>query len=190
MYLYGEKVILRAIEERDCEIMRQMINDPEIEHFIVGWAFPVSEYAQKQWYQNHSSDNLMNSGVLRLIIADKNDDTALGQISLSEFSWRDRSAQTGIKIHSKSDRAKGIGTDAMYTLMRYAFDELGLNRLEARYYDYNASSAALHKKVGFKNEGVLRQASYKNGKYHDVCVTSILADEYREMMSKKENGEG
>lgn len=48
MNIKGKKVTLRAMEKQDCEMIREMFNDPEIENLVVGWAFPVSSYAQEK----------------------------------------------------------------------------------------------------------------------------------------------
>lgn len=49
MNIYGKKVVLRAMELSDCVLIQDMFNDPEMENLVVGWAFPVSAYAQEQW---------------------------------------------------------------------------------------------------------------------------------------------
>ena len=56
MNINGKVVTLRAIERDDLELMRQMLNDPEIENLVVGWAFPVSKYQQEQWYEKNIND--------------------------------------------------------------------------------------------------------------------------------------
>ena len=58
MNIHGKKVVLRAMELEDCELVREMFNDPEIEDLVVGWAFPLSSYSQKKWFENnYNSDN-------------------------------------------------------------------------------------------------------------------------------------
>ena len=47
MNIKGKFVTLRAMEKRDCELIRGMFNDPDMENLVVGWAFPVSEFAQE-----------------------------------------------------------------------------------------------------------------------------------------------
>ena len=44
------------MEKQDCEMIREMFNDPEIESLVVGWAFPVSSYAQEKWFESHYDD--------------------------------------------------------------------------------------------------------------------------------------
>ena len=45
------------MEKQDCEMVRELFNDPEIENLVVGWAFPLSSYAQEKWFENHYADN-------------------------------------------------------------------------------------------------------------------------------------
>ena len=64
------------------------------------------------------------------------------------------------------------------SLLRYAFDELRLNRVSATFLDYNIPSQAAFKRCGFQIEGRMRQHIYKNGKFHDLLFAGILRDEY------------
>lgn len=72
----------------------------------------------------------------------------------------------------------GIGTDSVFVLQRYAFEELNLNRLETTWLVYNHASENLHLKCGWKIEGLQRKAIFKNGEYHDIKIASVLKNEY------------
>ncbi|WP_416196935.1 GNAT family N-acetyltransferase [Pseudomonas sp. Teo4] len=63
--------------------------------------------------------------------------------------------------------------------MRHAFMDLNLNRVYLTVLENNARALSLYKKVGFKVEGTLRQAVFKNGEYCNMTQMSILADDYR-----------
>ena len=52
MELYGKKVILRAVEEEDLEMLRELSNSPDFEKMIVGWSFPISKKDQLEWFAN------------------------------------------------------------------------------------------------------------------------------------------
>lgn len=178
MNIYGKKVILRAMEPSDCEFVREMFNDPEMEKLVVGWAFPLSLYAQQKWYENHYNDDNF-----RFIIEDK-ECGVVGIATLIDIDWKNRMAQHGIKIGNKALRGKGIGTDAVMAIMRYAFDELGMNRLNSSWFPDNLPSKNMYMKCGWKEEGVRRNYIYKNGRYHDLIETGILAEEYYELVRK------
>ena len=110
---------------------------------------------QARWY--HAS--VYDSRTHRFIIEHKDTHARLGLTGLWGIDWKDRLATTGIVLWSDSSvRRKGFGTDTYITLMRYAFDELGLHRLESDIIGYNeASSALLVKKCGWHVEGTRRQ---------------------------------
>lgn len=62
---------------------------------------------------------------------------AVGIATLTDIDWKNRKAFHGIKIANSNERHKGIGTDAVMAIMRYAFDELGLNRLDGAWFPDN-----------------------------------------------------
>lgn len=172
MNIYGKKVVLRAMEPEDCELVRDMFNDPEIENLVVGWAFPLSKYGQQKWYEKHFADQ-----DFRFII-ETAEDGAVGVATLLDIDWKNRMAEHGIKLANKERRGKGIGTDAVMAIMRYAFDELGLNRLNGSWFPENVASKNMYMKCGWKEEGVRRNYVYKRGAWRDLVMTGVLAEDY------------
>ena len=181
MNIYGKKVVLRAVEIEDCQLIKEMFNDPEMENLVVGWAFPVSMFAQKKWMETHYNDQ----DALRFVI-DTKEDGAVGVLILADIDWKNRRASVGAKLASIGNRSKGYGTDALMAVMRYAFDELGLHRLDASRLATNQASARALAKCGFVEEGLKREYIYKGGKYQDLVELGILAHEYYEMSTKNE----
>lgn len=172
MNIIGNKVILRAIEHSDLQLLQEMLNDPEIEKMVVGWSFPVSFDDQERWFLHQKE----NKNTVRFIVEYEN--APVGLVSLSEIDWKNRKATASIKLHTSCPKGKGIGTDSVLALHRYAFDELNLNRLEGAWLTYNQASESLHLKCGWKIEGIQREAVFKNGKYHDLKVVGILKSDY------------
>ena len=173
MNISGKKVLLRAIEEQDNEMLNEMVNDSQIEKCIGGWSFPVSSYAQHEWFKKQC--NSTNS--LRCIVETKAEKQAIGMISLTGIDYKNGCASLNIKLSSKS-RGQGHGSDALFAMCEYAFSELRLNCLASEILEHNIPSQKLFLKVGFKKEGTLRQRVYKQGKYLDVFTLSILKDEF------------
>lgn len=179
MNILGKVVELRAIELEDLELMREMLNDPEIESWVVGWAFPVSKAQQHKWYESNINDDSNQ----RFIISTPNG--PIGLATLTNIDWKNRRATHGIKIARRENRGRGIGTDAVMAIMRYAFDELQLNRLEGSILDYNEASRKLYcGRCGWSVEGVQRTAIYKNGAYHDLLIVGILRSDYDRLVEK------
>lgn len=180
MELKGKLVKLRAVEEQDCEMLRVLTNDPDYEKMIVGWAFPISTHDQKAWFEN------CKNGLERLrFTIETEQDGAVGLIGLRDIDWKNGVASgLGMRIFRKEIRTRGLATDAWMTLMRYAFDELRLNRINGSALAYNAASLRVCQKVGFTIEGTQRQAIYKNGKYHDLVIMGCLRDDYEKLIAQ------
>lgn len=178
MELKGKKVKLMALEEEHIEMLRTLANDPEYEKMIVGWQFPLSKADQKRWYDGYRND----LNYLRYAIVTE-EDGPVGSIGLKNIDWKNGTADgAGMRIAKKEIRTKGLATDAWMTLMRYAFEELRLNRINGSALPYNAASLRVCEKVGFKVEGTQRQAVYKNGEYHDLILLGCLRSDYEELI--------
>lgn len=178
--LYGKKVVLRAVEEEDIEMLRKLINSPDYERMIVGWSFPVSKKDQAEWFANSKND----LSRLRYTIVTK-DDGPVGMIGLRDIDWKNGVASgLGMRIAKKEIRTKGIATDAWMTLMKYAFSELRLNRVNGSALAYNKISLRVCEKVGFKVEGIQRQAVYKNGEYVDLVTMGCLKSDYEALIAE------
>ncbi len=175
MYLKYGCVKLRAIETEDQELLKLLINSPEVEQTTVGWNLPVSSYQQNKWQSN--SSNSMDC--IRWIIELENQ-TVLGMISLMDVDWKNRSANINIKLNPyEKNRIRGDAKDAYYAVLSYAFDELGLNRIEHNTLEYNFFSLKLSRSMGFVDEGIKRKCIYKFGKWHDLIVGGLLNEEFK-----------
>jgi RimJ/RimL family protein N-acetyltransferase len=180
MNIKGKIVTLRAMEIEDQEMLRETINDPEIEKMIGGYSFPLSKEQQLNWFRS----NLNNHNNIRLII-ETAEDGAVGFANIVNIDWKNRTAFHGLKIANKKFRARGIGTDTVMAIMKYAFEELQLNRLDSTIIEYNEPSRRLYcDKCGWMVEGVRRKAVFKSNEYHDELIVGILREEYFELLKK------
>lgn len=178
MNIYGKKVMLRAMEKEDCEFVREIFNDPEIEDLVVGWSFPLSKYSQEKWYEENYNDKNFR------FIIETSEEGAVGVATLLDIDWKNRMAEHGIKLSNKEFRGKGIGTDSVMAIMRYAFDELQLNRLNSSWFADNIPSKMMYMKCGWKEEGIRRSFIFKHGAYRDLIETGVLASDYYQLIAK------
>jgi RimJ/RimL family protein N-acetyltransferase len=169
MNLRGKKTMLRALEPEDNEMLRGMMNDPEIEAMTGGFSFPVSSQQQRDWLMRLNGEK----GVLRCAIV-SGEQAAIGTIILSDIDYKNGNAQISIKIAKKEDRGAGYGSDAVTALVEYAFSQLRLKCVYAYISEQNAASCGMFEKCGFKREGLLRSRIFKNGAFHNTFVYSIL----------------
>lgn len=177
MNIKGKIVTLRAMTKDDMQMVCDMFNDPELEDLVVGWSFPISIEQQYNWFEKNIGDQKN----FRFVI-DTPEDGAIGIATLTNIDWKNRTATHGIKLSNKERRSKGIGTDTVMAIMRYAFEELGLHRLDGSWFDFNAPSKGLYTKCGWKEEGVKRSCVYKHGKWRDLTIVGILDVDYYELL--------
>ena len=109
----------------------------------------------------------------------KNGGTLIGDITLHNISWQNRSAEVGITIAYRSDRGMGYGAEAIRLILQHAFNNLGLDRVGISTLEHNIGCRKAVEKNGMVLEGVNRKAAYIAGKYYDKVLYSILRDEYK-----------
>ena len=173
------KIKLRALEPEDMEALRATVNDAEMEKLVVGWSFPVSRQQQLDWYHR----SMGNPNHQRFAV--EYEGRFVGISTLTDIDWKNRSAFHGIKLTQDTPKGKGIGFDAVAGLMKYAFEELQLNRLYGGILEYNIASQKLYEKCGWKVEGRYRQCVFKENAYYDEFAVAILRDDYFEWKKER-----
>jgi RimJ/RimL family protein N-acetyltransferase len=175
--IYGNRIRLRAIERKDLPLFVTWLNDPEI---IKGLLFyrPLATEEEEEWFENMLKSP-SDERPFMIEVHTKDDAwTSIGDLGLSKIDWRVRSAELGIFIGEKSYWNQGYGSEAVHLLLKYGFRTLNLNRIFLRVFTDNLRAIRSYEKVGFVNEGILRQAQFDDGKYIDARIMSVLNSEY------------
>jgi RimJ/RimL family protein N-acetyltransferase len=174
MNIYGKKIILRAIEEQDLPLLHKWANDPEIWNLLSGWHFPSSLEFQKKWFTSLQTDILNQRFAI-----DAPDIGLIGIANLVQIDWKNNHAFHGMLLGDKDIRGKGYGTDTIMAIMRYAFEELHLERLDGAMIEYNEISLNVYcRKCGWKEEGRLRRWYFRKNRYWDQILVGITRDDY------------
>lgn len=168
MILRGAHVILRPIELEDTELLRDMINDPKMEAFVVGYSFPVSKFQQSEWIKNLGN----RKNEFRAIIDVSG--TAIGAAMLTDIDFKNGTAEIHIKIADTQNRGCGYGKDVVNCLTNYAFDELRLHCVYCSIREDNIASQKLFESCGYEYEGTMRNRMFKSGKYFDLRLYSKI----------------
>ncbi len=171
----GKKVRIRAIEKTDIDEIMNWINDPEVMQNLF-MRYPVSRYQEEKWIEKALDDSNPQNKVFAL---QTKDGVYLGGIGLHAINWENGNAEVGIVIGKKEHWDKGYGTDAMMTILNFAFNQMNLHRIYLRVYEYNARGIRSYEKCGFKKEGVLRDDRYTNGEFHHTVMMGILKEEFK-----------
>ena len=113
----------------------------------------------------------------------------IGACRLHHLSEADRSGTFAIGIFDVSRLSQGIGTEAGELVLAYAFDVLGLHRVDLKVLDYNLRAIRCYEKCGFRKDGLLRENAFIEGKYASDWVMSILEHEWRERVANGQTGQ-
>lgn len=177
--IYGERVRLRAIERSDIPTFVRWFNDLEVRWYLLMY-MPLSTAQKEQWFENMLQRQQRREDFIFAVEVRVGDEWVhIGHVGLHRINWKDRRAVFVIALGEKAYWNQGYGTDATRTILRFAFDELNLHRVELEVIDENARARRCYEKAGFRYEGTRRQAAFFEGKYHDVHWMSILREEFQ-----------
>lgn len=169
VFLEGDEINLRTVEEEDLEFIRDTYNLPEVRKYMSHFK-PANLEQEKDFFQNVvCSDEEVNLAICV-------DDEIIGLISLIEKD-ADSAVEIGLWIHPNY-HGNGYGTEASELMIDYGFRELALHKVIARAYESNKGSQRIWEKLGFEKEGELREQIYAEGDYEDVYYYGFLEDEW------------
>jgi RimJ/RimL family protein N-acetyltransferase len=166
----GAAIYLRPLERADAPLLQQWINDPEVTRTLLMYR-PVSRAAEERWIDE--LDKTDREVVLGIAIGAAND-KLIGATGLHQIDYKNRHAQFGIVIGDRHEWNKGYGTEATALMVAYAFETLNLNRVWLHVYETNPAGIKAYEKAGFRKEGVLRQDTFRDGRYLDAIAMAIL----------------
>jgi len=175
----GTLVNLRAMEMADLERNARWINDREVTRFL-SLRYEMSLAAEEAWMRERVTQPVSWQNPSFAI--ETKDGRHIGNVNLFNVAAEDRKAELGIMIGEKDCWSKGYGSDAVRTLVRFAFDEMNLNRVQLHTYAYNERAIAAYRKAGFVEEGRMRAFHYTEGAYHDAILMSVLREEFAHQM--------
>lgn len=190
--IYGERIRLRSAERDDLPTFVKWLNDPEVTAGLsIYW--PYSQAEEDLWFEEmlkRPKDEhvlcieiplLEDRRAMTAIEAAKDDALrwkVIGTVGFGPIDHRNHNVEFGINIGEKSYWNQGYGTEAVRVLVQYGFDTLNLHRIYLRVFETNPRAIRAYEKAGFTLEGRQRQAEFRNGKYIDMLVMSILRDEF------------
>ncbi len=167
------KVYLREIRKSDIKNgWLDWINDKASLDNLFS-SYPINE---KDLYNYFKLQKFPNSVMFAICLKENNQ--YIGNARLSNIDWVNKSASYGRLIGGNKHKGKGYGSEALILLLRYGFKTLGLNRISSSAIITNKSSIKSNLKIGMVKEGILKEASFKNGKYFHRIQFSMLAKNF------------
>lgn len=165
----------RAFEINDLNFINEIRNDDELYEFTCGNKYYTSTERDKKWIEDKIFNN---SAQLYLMICIKENKEPIGYLSLNNIDYINKKAQYGGITISKLHNGKGYATEATRLLLKHFFEELGMNMLYGFWREDHKASLRMAEKNGFKIEGMLRDYVYKQNKFHNAYICSILKSDY------------
>lgn len=172
VFLEGEKVFFRPIEESDIPAMTVWVNDPQVRKYLTTY-LPTSSTSEKKWVES-ITDSSKN---IAFAVCDKGTGKHIGNTGLHNINWRNGSAVFGFMIGNKDFWNSGYGTEILSLMLKYAFNTLGLRKIRSSVLASNIASIRVHKKCGFKEAGVLKDEYLVDGEYMDEILFEVFKED-------------
>lgn len=167
----GERVRLRAIAEEDFATFHRWWSDPETLTFqTTGPLMLRSREADEEMFRSWAKDT---GNALGFSIERVEDGVLVGQCSLWGITPTERCATLGV-IFGREFWNQGYGTEALGLLLDYAFNERNLHRVQLTVNANNPRGIRAYEKVGFKREGLAREAFFRDGAWQDNVSMGVL----------------
>lgn len=168
-------VYLRAFELEDEDFLIHIRKNKDVFSLTTGNKY----FASKEHSKKLLKDNLISDGKnLYLMICLTEENSPIGYLSIVDIDHVNKKAQWGGIIIDSSYSGKGYATIAAKEMLKFIFEDMNMNKVYGYWLDSNLASLKMSQKLGFVEEGVLRDHIFKGNQYHAVYYLSILRSEY------------
>ncbi|MCA8967592.1 MAG: GNAT family N-acetyltransferase [Kofleriaceae bacterium] len=171
-----ELVRLRPIEEADVDDILGWVNDPEIIGNIA--AFSGHAFTREQELTWVRSVRVSRTEVVFSILAAAGGHY-LGQCGIHQIHDRSKVGRLACIIANRAEMGRGYGSAAIRALLDHAFGPLGLHKVWLMVFAHNTRGRGIYGRIGFREEGVLREEYFHEGGWHDMVRMSMLAREWQ-----------
>ena len=171
--LKGKKLILRALEPSDVDLLYNWENNEKLWH-LSNVITPFSRFTLEQYILNSHQD-IYTTKQLRLMIDKKSPDQidTIGSIDLFDFDPSNKRAGIGILI-TDDEQNKGYASEALELLINYCFNTLQLHQIYCNISEDNQTSLKLFKKHNFTLVGLKKEWIIVQGKWVDEYIYQLI----------------
>lgn len=176
-----DSIFFRAFEPGDYIIINRWRNDPEIQRLTAGAFRYVSSEMEKEWVQSKMLNNTKD--IYLAICLKEQPDVIIGYTSINDIDYIHHSAHGGgVVIGDPEYRDGAIRLEVGIKIRQYVFETLNMHRFSGACLADHLTSRITIEACGFVLEGRKREVIFKNGKYHDLLIYSLLRDEYYQQL--------
>lgn len=174
--LETERLILRSLNIDDAKEIHENIKDKDVSKWTANVPYPYTlEMAHQFIEQSHIT--IENNKHIELGIVLKDANKLIGVVGLLNLDLRNKHAEIGYWL-GKNYWGKGFMPEAAKRIIKFGFNELDLHKIYGKHIDVNTNSKRIFEKLGFTQEGLLREQSLKEGIYYNKPIWSLLRDEF------------
>lgn len=170
------RVRLRWLEERDVDALFTIFSHPQVVRYWAGPALADRAAASRLLDEIH--DHFRRKELFQWGVARRSDDLVIGTCTLLRLDAANRRAEVGYAL-GHEHWGKGYIGEALEVLLDFAFGDLGLHRIEADIDPRNTGSIRTVERLGFQQEGLLRERWLVNGETQDSLMFGLLRPEWR-----------
>ncbi|RAS82044.1 GNAT family N-acetyltransferase [Priestia endophytica] len=168
---------MREITRKD---LKKIVNWASSEEELMTWAGSSFSYPLKIDELKAYIKGANGIGSDRYIFVLVQDEEVVGHISLAHIDYQNHSGRIGRVVVEENSRGKGYGTLMMKHMLQIGFEELNLNRISLGVYDFNVSAYKTYEKLGFVQEGILREKLKTTNGYWNSIEMSMLSKEWKQ----------
>ncbi len=172
----GARVTLRAFEPADADVVWRWQQDPAVVRWLET-GLPESLHRFRSRFEAISHNSYER---LELAIETIEGQELVGLVALRGAKPEIGDAELAVYIGESGHWGRGLATDAVRTICRYGFETMRLHKVWLTVYPENESARRVYAKVGFVEEGRLREGYRSGGTWHDKIVMGLLAHELRD----------
>ena len=179
----GNAIRLRAVEPEDWKYFIEWDKDIRFSQFTDDLLFPDSSDRVKRWVAELTLAEPWKHDFRMMI--ESVEGGCVGTLNSHTCDPRAGTFQYGIYIEQQH-RCKGYGTEAVRLLLAYFFHELRYQKVNVTIHAFNEDSIQFHRKLGFFEEGRLRQMIFSNGRYYDEIILGMTIEEFNRSLEQGE----
>jgi RimJ/RimL family protein N-acetyltransferase len=170
------RLTLRSLSESDVVDVFAVFSDPVVMRYWDGAMMTTLQDAMR--YIDHIHRGFRRRELFQWGIADNETDAVLGTCTLTHYYPIHQRSEIGFALRQMR-WGQGLGSEAVTAVIRFAFDSLNLNRIEADVDPRNGRSLRLLERLGFQREGHLRERYYMYGERQDALMLGLLRSEWK-----------
>jgi len=176
MFLKGKLVNYRSLEVGDSESFVKWCSNRDVVRYSLSWfQTPKSNQDFKDWLGSINGSNKN----INLGICCGDTGQLIGYAGIADISSLNQSGEYFIFIGDSEYWGKGIGTEVTKTITDYGFNTLGLHRVFLTVSELNQGAVKAYENAGYIKEGLLRDAAFRDGKFHNKILMSVLSSEWK-----------